>query len=120
MKRIIGSVFGVARDEREGRSRSTPATISTPLRVLRVSMMTASGPSLSATCASALRLSAAVMVVVSMILLQPSLFVTASDDGDHLNLTAVRTLVEGTHRHLRQLLAPKLKHAPDHKRLPTN
>src|SRR3546814_1811534 len=72
-------------------------------------MMTASGPSLSATCASALRLSAAVMVVVSMILLQPSLFVTASDDGDHLNLTAVRYLVEGQHRHIRQMLAQKLK-----------
>src|SRR3546814_938726 len=99
MKRIIGSVFGVARDEREGRSRSTPATISTPLRVLRVSMMTASGPRLSATCASALRLYDEVMVEVSMLLLQHSLLVTASDDGDHLNLTAVRYLVERSEAH---------------------
>src|SRR3546814_2762638 len=83
-------------------------------------MMTASGPSLSATCASALRLSAAVMVVVSMILLQPSLFVTASDDGDHLNLTAVRYLVEGQHRHIRQMLAQKLKQRSAHKRRRNN
>src|SRR3546814_4454573 len=56
----------------------------------------------------------------SMILLQPSLFVTASDDGDHLNLTAVRYLVEGQHRHIRQMLAQKLKQRSAHKRRRNN
>src|SRR3546814_7825745 len=55
-----------------------------------------------------------------MILLQPSLFVTASDDGDHLNLTAVRYLVEGQHRHIRQMLAQKLKQRSAHKRRRNN
>src|SRR3546814_19370894 len=102
MKRIIGSVFGVARDEREGRSRSTPATISTPLRVLRVSMMTASAPSLSATCSRALRLSAAVLVVVSIVSLHPTISVTASDNGDHLHVPAVRYLVGRPPQHNRK------------------
>src|SRR3546814_15796248 len=44
------------------------------------------------------------------------LFRAATDHGHHLNLTAVRYLVEGQHRHIRQMLAQELEQRPAHER----
>src|SRR3546814_1878602 len=54
--------------------------------------------------------------VCSSDLLNPLLFRAATDHGHHLNLTAVRYLVEGQHRHIRQMLAQELEQRPAHER----